>query len=470
MNDRKLNEDTLGAERQAVVLIHGVGNQRPMDSLRSFVDAVLGPTPGDSAPAYYSKPEQMSGTFELRRLQSRDSRPRTDYFELYWQHLVPRATWSKIVSWLALLLGRRPRDVPPALHGLWFSSWAVALVAVGLLLYTIIAWLAPHLGWTLAALPAKPKLPAGLAVAMLFLQGVVLNYAGDAAVYLSPLPSNIAARQAVREAGVALIERLHKGLDGRLPYDRIVIVGHSLGSVIGYDILTYAWPRFNEAHGSVAKPAHAAMKESEGAAEELLKAPSDASRQRWLRASRALWLEQRSNGFPWLITDFITLGSPLTHGLILLARRRAEFERKKRERELPTSPPQIEPSYGLSFPTSYELASGDRRTVSVLNHGALFAHTLWTNLYFPARYWFKGDAIGGPVSGEFGPGVVDVEVRTSRLHGWLAHTGYWSASAADRGVPASAINRLVAALDLRRRAFRPPQAVAGHVGDRSVAA
>ena len=118
----KVSEDvksTFAPNRQAIVVIHGIGNQRPMDTLRPFVDAVLNVDPAnDQDPKYYSKPDDLSGTFELRRLQSRDSRPRTDYFELYWQHLVPTATWARIWAWLALLLKRRPRDVPPSLRGL----------------------------------------------------------------------------------------------------------------------------------------------------------------------------------------------------------------------------------------------------------------------------------------------------------------------------------------------------------------
>src|SRR5690349_459332 len=93
-------KSVFAAGRQAIVVIHGIGNQRPMDTLRPFVDAVLNVDPrGENGARYYSKPDGLSSTFELRRLQSRDSRPRTDYFELYWQHLVPTATWRKIYSW-----------------------------------------------------------------------------------------------------------------------------------------------------------------------------------------------------------------------------------------------------------------------------------------------------------------------------------------------------------------------------------
>ena len=47
---------------------------------------------------------------------------------------------------------------------------------------------------------------------------------------------NVAARQTIREAGVDLLTKLH----GSGNYDRIIVIGHSLGSVIGYDVLNYA--------------------------------------------------------------------------------------------------------------------------------------------------------------------------------------------------------------------------------------
>lgn len=45
-----------------------------------------------------------------------------------------------------------------------------------------------------------------------------------------------------------MLEALHD----KDEYDRIVIVGHSLGSVIGYDITTHAWVKYHEVHLSKA--------------------------------------------------------------------------------------------------------------------------------------------------------------------------------------------------------------------------
>lgn len=82
-------------------------------------------------------------------------------------------------------------------------------------------------------------------------QGFLLYYVGDAARYLSPSPENIALRQRIRTDGVALLRRLHESGE----YDRIVVVGHSLGSVIGYDMLTALWRDYNSVYDFQAKDA-----------------------------------------------------------------------------------------------------------------------------------------------------------------------------------------------------------------------
>ena len=72
--------------RQAVVLIHGIGEQRPMETLRAFVKAFL------KDGTYHSKPDTLSASFELRRLKLRridsddpaarvnDDWPETDFY------------------------------------------------------------------------------------------------------------------------------------------------------------------------------------------------------------------------------------------------------------------------------------------------------------------------------------------------------------------------------------------------------
>ena len=71
---------------------------------------------------------------------------------------------------------------------------------------------------------------------------LIVDYVGDAARYLSPLPRNIRLRQKIRGECVRLLRTLHASGE----YDRIIVVGHSLGSVIAYDAITHLWQEFNE--------------------------------------------------------------------------------------------------------------------------------------------------------------------------------------------------------------------------------
>jgi hypothetical protein len=190
------------------------------------------------------------------------------------------------------------------------------------------------------------------------------------------------ARQEIRMAGVALLEKLHESG----AYQRIVLVGHSLGSVIGYDLITHYWVRCNERHGAIDGPRQDVLARMET----LLDENAGQEPKQWQKIIHDLWQEQRRLGNPWLITDFITAGSPLAHAVGLLSMGEAELQRKKMERELPIAPPMPEKRTAtrkkatISYPDEYKTESGPQ-TIQVLHHAAPFAVTRWTNLYFPVR-------------------------------------------------------------------------------------
>jgi hypothetical protein len=220
--------------RQAVVVIHGVGEQQPMGTIRSFVDAVL-PADGD-VPAYYSKPDRLSELFELRRLQATGSR--TDFYEYYWAYNVEGTKLWSVLLWMLRLMLRSPKDVPHGVRVIWWLSWALLasfliLLALGLL---------GAVGKSIDNAGPFTLFGALIFVSLSAIQFTLISYVGDAARYLSPLPANINLRQKIRSQGVQLLRALHAS--GK--YDRIIIVGHSLGSVIGYDIISRLWLEYNE--------------------------------------------------------------------------------------------------------------------------------------------------------------------------------------------------------------------------------
>lgn len=413
--------------RQAVVVIHGIGEQEPGRTLRALVDSGV---VAERDSASFVKPDRVSDSFELRTVTFQATegrvRPTTDVYELYWAHLIRDTTLGQVADWARRLLLRRgvPRPLWPAWLLVWGLILGVAVVLLGQFagVWDLPRWLA--VGSVVVAIAATLWRIVG--------RGVVINVLGDAARYLSPRPANVAHRQAIRQSGIDLLERLHS--DGR--YDRIVILGHSLGSVIAYDLVTYAWLRH---HASHRRPGRADFKPLV-AVDRAIADPATAGDPQDLQ--HRAWLQIRRNTQPWLITDLVTVGSPLTYADFLMAPSRDEFRAAQRDRVLPTCPP-VTSSDGrfqrCTFERSYH--SGDARATSrtfvQFDHGAPFAVTRWTNLYFRVRWGgLSGDLVGGPVATQFSPGPTP-PVGPPPLGGWVrdvemeapvrrfAHTWYW---------------------------------------------
>lgn len=432
--------------RQAVILIHGIGEQKPMETLRGFVDAVWRRNPAIHNPfaarhahaLVFSKPDSVSRSFELRQLTTPQNSGGivTDFFELYWQHLMQGTTYGHVVAWAKTLLLRAPSTLPGQLLPVYWLLWLAVLVAAGLALYT---WRAASLEPDARAM--SPWVSGILSLLVVPLAGLVIrNIVGDAARYLHVAPANVQRRHEIRLAGVELLDELH----GR-NYDRIIVVGHSLGSVIGYDMLTHAWPKYNRHTPAAPGAPMAALDRLEDLATSAAP-PTDAAVQ---AAQHAYADEIKANGCRWRVTDFITLGSPLAHAQILLARDKAELRLKQNDREFPTCLPTLETFTrgGDDIQRfSFELDRDHPRSYRVPHHAAVFGPTSWTNLYFPNSLIVRGDLIGGPLAPVFGDGVRDVPVETTLRGGLLSHTLYWRSKTFD---PAPRhIQQLRDALDL----------------------
>jgi hypothetical protein len=145
----------------------------------------------------------------------------------------------------------------------------------------------------------------------------------------------------------------------------------------------------------------------------------------------------------WLISDFVTVGSPLTHAEFLIAASEKDLEDRKFQRELPQSPPLRE----KLDPNTFELAKGTRKLpvgnsheasklvsfplqtspgVWELHHAAPFAAVRWTNIHDPASLVYRGDIIGGRVADHLGPGIIEVDLKSLRGQALeFTHTKYW---------------------------------------------
>ena len=106
----------------------------------------------------------------------------------------------------------------------------------------------PGIGWLLglrAAWEGRPwfhlifwiAVPAACLVARWFL----VEFLGDVAVYISAhkVSQFQEVRRKIQEAALDVAKAVYKaeGEDGTRLYDRVVVVGHSLGSIIAYDTL-----------------------------------------------------------------------------------------------------------------------------------------------------------------------------------------------------------------------------------------
>jgi hypothetical protein len=302
-------------------------------------------------------------------------------------------------------------------------------------------------------------------------------YLGDAARYFRNSPANVAVRRAIRKNAVDTLDQLHCS---RL-YDRIVVVAHSLGTAVAYDMLRAYYSRICRQipvdHAKLNPEFEAIDNGSKGP----LGAAAIREQGRRLIAklaanSKLLSAEARSEDYPplagskevdvWLVTDFVTLGSPLTHAPYLMLTDDEKHTADEvlaahvRERELPTCPPaKLDEDRWLSFT--------DPEGTVRLHHGGLFGMTRWTNLFFPMKEIFWGDAIGGPVKdifrGTAPEGYAeDKPVWTERKgnYAFFTHTKYWDTECPNRQAPH--IQALIEAVDLPDKDNPgPPVAAAG---------
>lgn len=475
--------------KTAVVVIHGIGEQRPMETLRGFVRTTwqhdsglfegVDPRPDFNPWDVWSKPDHISGSAELRRITTARARPgsgaegtrgrRFDFFEMHWADITADNTWGDFFDWFRALLCRNPvkGDVPPRVQWLWCLLWIATIMLVlssaatawlawlkagglDLLAHT---WLGAVLGWN-----GWPVIAAVVGLLSYGAKRVLTSFAGDVARYVSAAPRNIRVRQEVRQRGLKLLRELTESN----AYDRVILVGHSLGSVIAHDLVLLAWSEAaRELRAPPGSELHLAIRACERAADELLDAAGyakfdpgferddhacdcpigrrvpDAAALRQKRAAfrlaqRDLHRElaatrARSPGGPahaaWLISDLITLGSPLTHAEFLIARTLCELRIAVHTREMLRCPPMLEVLPDGAFGFAFQNPR-DSKTLQP-HFAAAMGAVRWTNICDTSPPWafLMGDLVSGPLTRDFGPGLVDIDIPMRRPKGILATLG-----------------------------------------------
>lgn len=497
------------SKKQVVVVIHGMGEQRPLETLRSFVETVYqrDPTQTFNTPKQrvndpvlgavnrvWIVPDAASGTVELRRFSTPTNRSqlRTDFFEFYWADIMQGTPAEMVWGWIRGLLLRSPFRVPrrTPVWIAWILLWVLAilfagfsfailepdkgpfgsfvastvallagvrtplamiLAGVGVLLLAFRAFATRPVSQMKFGLPvvllvssgvllffwdaaSKPRawaavLTAGVAA---LIAGIVVPYVGDVARYTRATPSTIAKREAVRARGLALLRALHDqtetkdGVEGRV-YDRIVLVAHSLGAIVAYDLLSQLWEERGPNHKRGSPPSDkviVALKKVDAYVAKVWVNDPPLSDEafpvlEYQKAQAAVFKALAESKKGWLISDFITVGSPLVHAEFLMADSRDELSRNFRERFLCSSPPRPdEPSSSMLYDNGYA------------HFAAPFAAVRWTNIY--DEHWFPlfGDIVSGPVRTRerFGPGINEhrVAIRQPWLGRFVTHSLYWT--------------------------------------------
>ena len=230
-------------KRQAVIVIHGIGEQRPMDTLRDFVISVAPEIKNSIKPKFYNKPDQVSNLFELRRITApaHAESYKTDYFEYYWAQALRDTKINDVWLWFLKILLRKPEHIPKRLKWLYFLFWLLLVIVIFLIGSVLIQTGTFSLD---SLISNKGRvIISGL---LLIINYFIVSYLGDAARYMTPNPGNIAERQIIRQNGLELLQKLHEQQEnGENKFDRIIVVAHSLGSVIAYDLLNLYWAKVN---------------------------------------------------------------------------------------------------------------------------------------------------------------------------------------------------------------------------------
>ena len=517
--------------RQAVVVVHGMGEQRPVETLNAFSTVICRGAP------FHSRPVKFRGDFEgrlhvvpARRKDEPDAAGhgfdvQTDIYEYHWAHLMqgnrlddlwptfrrimlPATSIPQLVVAVGLLLvaigaaglllfpldglpewapwtlgtigvvallafgATQLPHVPPGLWGLWIVIWiATFALAWGFVsIPGFSTWFGVPPWAQIAAGSVSALVVVTYAISRL-LPGWLVKYLVDVVRYLDTSPRSFAARREIRTGIVDLLQALHDSGD----YDRIVVTGHSLGSYIAYDAISYLWSTTSSRGGGLSAESLEAV---EAAASDLTEDPTR-SADDYRRAQRDLWLAMRAQGHPWLISDFVSFGSPMNFADQIYTKDTAQFAARMDLRELQSCPPQSEtadehdekwpPQYrpnANAHSTFFSYVTHDKRTrgdggafwrhTRRLHEAAAFAPVRWTNMWYPARWHFFGDWFGGSLRRLYGAGIADIELTgdapRSRIPGY-AHSVYVTTRDYDTdGAFAKEFRR---ALDLESGAWLP---------------
>ena len=429
--------------KTAVLVVHGIGQQMPMDTLRSFVMTTFRDEADPSRTQILNRMDRYSSFLDLRTLviPAHGARGKVDFYELYWAPTLSGGSAAAVLLWALKTLVSRPR-------GRQMKQILLTMrlaIVVSLLVSAALYYLVRDAEWLRLFVPLLPLVLVLKPVVRGIGTSVLTETLADASRWFAPSPKDIPERDRIRRLGLDLLAALHgKDEDGKQKYGRIVVVGHSLGSVIAYDIIRLAYDQLRQPDSAASTGDPASDQPAAWHFDFQSRDITNESRlSEYQHFQRQLHAEQRSMGVPWLVTDLITLGSPITHAHDLWTSKTADFATRRAENEYPSCPPIGEFQHsecrrarrgraaivGADSPIAFYRTREEGPLIA--HEASPFASTRWTNLYFPMTWWLAGDPVGGPLRDVVGPGVRDLPVQLSTrsrrrsLLPVVAHTWYW---------------------------------------------
>lgn len=387
----KENDNQKSEERKkvAIVVIHGMGNQYPMDTITGFTKNVFGEIT-------FSAPERVSGSTDLRKLITFDDTYQYDNYEYYWAHLAKEPPLYHTLRWIVQLAwkkspsARLKKYIPLIRLITLIVPLAILGVAFGysLLFYCFIPTSPPLVRFLIYLIP----------FALYFLVFLGLKFIsqrfGDVLRYTVPHPDNLSYRQNITKNAVDFLTTLHQ----KFEYDKIIIVGHSLGSVVAYEMLIHTFANLNKSFIHKNGLTEDQKKVIDGITNHTNKLK-----------------KMQEFGWNWKVTDFITCGSPLCHADMILTKDKDAFNNKVEYGEYPQSPPKRLKENHFYQPTS--------KDYYLPTHDTLFNYVTWNNIYF------ENDTFGGCLTGNFGAGITNYKLYPNIYKFIIAsHSEYWNAS------------------------------------------
>ena len=227
----------------AVLIIHGIGEQHPFQTLDGFASVFWNALERMNDDVFFTAKHTLarrSGWIQNCISLSRNDDPLTiDFYEYYWAHKAQRqVTLPDIVQWL-VETSRGARTFYDENEQLvqQYEGRSVDAFARGRFRKH---WYLQHLGWFMTLLSIFPsivpiKVSRVLAPLLKWIEKKAIDYVGDIVIYTATdIKSKFySVRKDILDGAVDELTCLLN--DER--YHQIIVAGHSLGSVIGFDAL-----------------------------------------------------------------------------------------------------------------------------------------------------------------------------------------------------------------------------------------